>query len=98
MTVATQEFSTGLNSYDFSVTAGDWYIVVDAQGSSSTLNWDITTTCFATGIILDTLNNCGAAFSTGDANQGIYTTWDGANAPATYNAALGRRYTVCESI
>jgi hypothetical protein len=93
MTLSTQQFTTGLNSHDFSVTAGDYFIVVDAQGSSSTLNWDISANCFATGILLDTINGCGTP-----ADQGIYTTWDGAPAPATYDASLGGSYTVCETI
>ncbi|MBN2730045.1 MAG: T9SS type A sorting domain-containing protein [Bacteroidales bacterium] len=97
--LSTGTFGTGLNSMEFSVpAAGTYYIIIDAQGAGSTLNWDITVDCFASGILLDNVNNCGAGFGTGDANQGIYTTWNGANAPATYDASLGGTYTVCENI
>lgn len=97
--LSTGTFGTGLNSMEFSVpAAGTYYIIIDAQGAGSTLNWDITVDCFASGILLDNVNNCGASYGTGNANQGIYTTWNGANAPATYDASLGGTYTVCENI
>ncbi|PKP03698.1 MAG: hypothetical protein CVU11_07480 [Bacteroidetes bacterium HGW-Bacteroidetes-6] len=100
MVVSTGLFSSnGLNSWDYDVPgAGTYYFVVDAQGSGSILNWDISVNCYATGIRIDTTNNCGAAFGTGDNNQGVYTTWNGAQAPASYDASLGGTFTVCESI
>ena len=99
LTVSTGLFGTGFNSYDFSITgAGTYYIIVDAQGSGSTLNWDISIDCYATGILLDNVNSCGAGFGTGDPDQGIYTTWNGATAPASYDASLGGTFTVCENV
>lgn len=100
MDISTGLFtSNGLNSWDYDVPgAGTYYFAVDAQGAGSTLNWDIEVNCYATGIRIDTLNNCGAAYGTGDPNQGIYTTWNAANAPATYDASLGGTFTVCEAI
>lgn len=99
LTLATGLFGNGLNSYDFEVTGpGTYYFVVDAQGSGSTLNYNIGVQCYATGIRLDNINNCGGAFGTGDSNQGIYTTWNGVQAPTTYDASLGGTFTVCENV
>lgn len=100
LVVSTGLFSSnGLTSWDYDVPgAGTYYFVVDAQGSGSVLNWDISVNCYATGIRIDTTNNCGGAFGTGDNNQGVYTTWNGAQAPASYDASLGGTFTVCESI
>jgi len=99
MNLTTGLFTNGLNSWDYDVpAAGTYYFVVDAQGAGSVLNYTIQAQCFASGIRLDNVNNCGAGFGTGDANQGIYTTWNGAQAPANYDASLGGTFTVCENI
>lgn len=91
--------SNGLNSWDFDVpAAGTYYFVIDAQGSGSVLNWNISAECYATGIRLDDQNSCGATYGTGNANQGIYTTWNGLAAPNSYDASHAGTYNVCENI
>jgi len=98
MTLSTGTFSNGLNSWDFDVTApGTYYIAIDAQGAGSILNYDISANCYASGIRIDTVNDCGSGWGTGNDNQGVYTTWNGSIAPDFYDASLGGTFTVCEN-
>ncbi|MGB0888064.1 MAG: T9SS type A sorting domain-containing protein [Vicingaceae bacterium] len=106
MTIATGNFGTGNSFIEFTVGAGvtDYYFVVDSQGDGvddAIDTYDIQATCFATGIELDDNSNCTPIPGTAAANQGYYATWDGAEPPATANAATlaaAGPYTICENI
>ena len=97
--ISTGLFLNNTTSVDYDVGAGitNYYFVVDGQidGIDS---YDIEVTCFTTGIDIDQNNNCGAAFNPGSLNEGLYTTWNGIQAPLTYDATLGGTFTICENI
>jgi hypothetical protein len=106
LTIATGLFGTGNTFIEFTVGPGiaDYYFVVDSQGDGvddAIDTYDIQAICFATGIELDVNNNCAPIPATAPANQGYYVTWDGAEPPATADAATlaaGGPYTICENI
>ncbi len=101
MTIATGLFGTGNNFIEYTVGAGvaDYYFVVDSQNDGID-NYDISTTCFATGIELDVNSACTPIPVSEPANQGYYQTWDGAAPPDTVTdaAAMSGTYTICENI
>lgn len=106
MTIATGNFGTGNTFIEFTVGPGitDYYFVVDSQGDATDDaidSYDIQAICFATGIELDVNSNCTPIPVTAPANQGYYATWNGAEPPATGDAATlaaAGPYTVCENV
>ena len=102
LAIATGLFGTGNTFIEFTVGAGvaDYYFVVDSQNDGID-SYDITVTCFATGIELDVNSNCPPIPAGQPANQGYYVTWNGGAPPATADpvvmAATGP-HTICENV